>query len=200
MARNGVVATIAVAALAVGCATSRPLTDQIGATDPLPAWDYGEAARAVTHPRSYPCGEPLQQGEPTALRLLAWRTFEGGNGRFDQAFWWATYLTPDGPRWVLAMTHRRYGRPWGFVMGGERCEGGMAAYRKYDSPPLNPDAITFAREARPMFWMLPRNAPQGDWFHPTIMPGTSWRLREVAARPTAWVASFGEAPPADFRR
>lgn len=171
----------------------------------LPAWNYASAAAVVRNPPSRSCiAEPIR-GSLVSLELLAWRVIDLGRGDRDEALWWGYFLTPNGPEWLLAMTFRepvgndrlswRFSRspPWGAPCG-------RPIYHRSAAPLSNSDVVDFFRSSGAAeVTILPRNVDPGDWFHPTLMPGTSWVLRRVVVRATAWEAALGSPPPPEFR-
>jgi hypothetical protein len=175
---------------------------ELPAVDASPRWNYSSAAAVVRAPRPSACALDPARGIVVALHLLAWRTFEG-SGRQDEALWWLSVVTSNGPEWVLAMTFRvtnEHGaQPWTFTPPRMRCARRLALYRRFSAAPDAQEAVELLGAAGPTLAALPGGMAAGDWFHPGIVPATRWSLRDAAVRAKAWRAAFGTSPPDAFQ-
>ena len=170
----------------------------------LPAWDYSTAAAVVRNPPASTCVEDPVRGSLLGLQLVAWRIIDRADGQRDEALWWAYFLTPDGPEWVLAMTFRdedpRRPASWKFGRREPWSECGRPIYFRTRSAPTNRDLVSFFHTsgAAEVTRLSPGIDP-GDWFHPTIQPGSRFVLRKAVVRSRAWELAFGSPPPPDFQ-
>lgn len=196
---------IAFSVLASGCA-SRPSPPSLVPTgESLPPWNYPSAASVVRTPPSGACLPDPIRGSLVGLQLLAWRTVDLGTSERNEALWWGYFLTATGPQWLLAMTFhepiRNSPGSWRFSRSpywGALC--GRPIYHRLASPPTNSDLLEFFRNSGAAdITRLPRGVDAGDWFHPTMLPGSRWALRQVVVRATVWEAVLGGPPPPEFR-
>jgi hypothetical protein len=118
--------------------------------DPLPPWDYADAAEVISKPNPYVgCGAtPI--GLPADLtRLLLWRTIEDDRPlRVDEAIWWAQYSNGE-TFWVLAHTFR-HPNDDGPNRGKWRiagiCDSTYEPIVTFDAPPTTQDVLKLLAE------------------------------------------------------
>lgn len=188
---------------ACGSHTTPPVLTPSG--ESLPSWNYSAAASVVRSPASSACVTEPIEGSLVGLQLLAWRVIELHDGQRDEALWWGYFLTGAGPEWLLAMTFRdqrgstpgtwRFARrePWGAACG-------RTMYRRAPAQPTNADVVDFFHSTgAAAVTRLPDGVDPGDWFHPTLMPGSRWAIRSAVVRTAAWQLAMGSPPPSEFQ-
>lgn len=181
---------------------AQPRRAQGGESDPLPSWNYAEAAAVVRNVPSSSCSAEPAAWSLLTLRLLAWRTFEQDPRRQEEALWWAEIVTRDGPEWILALTFRATDKngpqPWRFTTPRMACHRRGALVRRFAATPTGYDAVDLLSAAGATLTSLPFGVDPGDWLRPTIAPANRWFLREARVREKVWQEVFRKAPPEAF--